>query len=151
MEAGIIWSLYAFLVLFSLLLIAAVLRGMPWFAECEFSREVREFNCGNLKRLKQSPSPLSGTEDFMLKIDNLEKMVFNLNNSISDQQKLIDKLIRDGGAQNLQIHTLGREMEQLSTSYCTVIKENLALKAQLSKKTSAIEEIIVQPVEFFKA
>jgi predicted nucleic acid-binding Zn-ribbon protein len=91
----------------------------------ELSREVARFNTGMhhpVQQLQITPEK---------RLDELEKAILSVNESIANQQKLMDRVNLESTSNNSEIEDLRKKLHELQNEYDIVSSENYSLRAKI--------------------
>lgn len=90
----------------------------------DLSNEVARFNYGI-----QQPVQLQITPE--KRLDELEKAIISVNESIANQQKLMEKVNKESTSSSSEIEELRKKLHELQKEYDIVISENYSLRAKV--------------------
>lgn len=91
----------------------------------ELKSEVLKFNSGTISRLPHTPSDV--------KLQELEKAISAVTDSINSQQNVIDDFKREKIDCSVEINDLKEKLRELYKEYDIVVSENYSLRAKLKK------------------
>jgi chromosome segregation ATPase len=91
----------------------------------ELKSEVLKFNSGSISRVPHTPSDS--------KLQELEKAISAVTDSINNQQNVIDDFKREKIDCTVEINDLKEKLRELYKEYDIVVSENYSLRAKLKK------------------
>jgi chromosome segregation ATPase len=91
----------------------------------ELKSEVLKFNNGTISRIPHAPSDV--------KLQELEKAISAVTDSINNQQNVIDDFKREKIDCTVEINELKEKLRELYKEYDIVVSENYSLRAKLKK------------------
>lgn len=91
----------------------------------ELKGEVLKFNNGTISRIPHTPSDV--------KLQELEKAISAVTDSINNQQNVIDDFKREKIDCTVEINDLKEKLRELYKEYDIVVSENYSLRAKLKK------------------
>jgi chromosome segregation ATPase len=91
----------------------------------ELKSEVLKFNSGTITRMPHTPSDV--------KLQELEKAISAVTDSINNQQNVIDDFKREKIDCSVEINDLKEKLRELYKEYDIVVSENYSLRAKLKK------------------
>jgi len=91
----------------------------------ELKNEVLKFNSGTISRIPHAPSDI--------KLQELEKAISAVTDSINNQQNVIDDFKREKIDCTVEINDLKDKLRELYKEYDIVVSENYSLRAKLKK------------------
>jgi chromosome segregation ATPase len=91
----------------------------------ELKSEVLKFNSGKISRMPHTPSDV--------KLQELEKAISAVTDSINNQQNVIDDFKREKIDCTVEINDLKEKLRELYKEYDIVVSENYSLRAKLKK------------------
>jgi len=104
----------------------------------DLSREVARFNTGMINPTQQLPITSER------RLEELEKAILTVNESIANQQKLMDQVNLENSSNNSEIEELRKKLRELQREYDIVTSENYSLRAKIKylieNKASAEDE-----------
>lgn len=104
----------------------------------DLSREVARFNTGMHNPAQQLPITSEK------RLEELEKAILSVNESIANQQKLMDQVNLENSSNNSETEELRKTLRELQREYDIVTSENYSLRAKIKylveNKTSAEDE-----------
>jgi septal ring factor EnvC (AmiA/AmiB activator) len=92
----------------------------------DLSREVARFNNGIVQQL-----PITSEK----RLEELEKAILSVNESIANQQKLMDQVNLENSSNNSEIEELRKKLRELQREYDIVTSENYSLRAKIKYLT----------------
>jgi septal ring factor EnvC (AmiA/AmiB activator) len=92
----------------------------------DLSREVVRFNNGIVQQL-----PITSEK----RLEELEKAILSVNESIANQQKLMDQVNLENSSNNSEIEELRKKLRELQREYDIVTSENYSLRAKIKYLT----------------
>ncbi len=112
----------------------------------DLSREVARFNTGMHNSAQQLPITSEK------RLEELEKAIISVNESIANQQKLMDQVNLGNSSNNSEIEELRKKLRELQREYDIVTSENYSLRAKIKylveNKTSVEDENTIQKPPF---
>jgi septal ring factor EnvC (AmiA/AmiB activator) len=95
----------------------------------DLSREVARFNTGMHNPDQQFPITSEK------RLEELEKAILSVNESIANQQKLMDQVNLENSSNNSEIEELRKKLRELQREYDIVTSENYSLRAKIKYLT----------------
>lgn len=114
-------------------------RGVAVEGNKSMAVQVQQFNDGKF-------IPADGSAH--VKLDEFEQTISSFNDTLSNQQKVIEKFNRENNTYNIEIDRLKNQLRELHKEYDIVVSENFSLRAKydsLLKRFGAESELTLQP------
>lgn len=143
MQIELLWIIpivsFAF---FIFLLIYFAQKNNPEQPYSDLAKEVNRFNNGYVEKKTVQEKPDS-------RLNELEKSILSLTDSISHQQRVIDGFQQSNAANQSEVNELRQKLREIHKEYDIVVSENYSLKATVKKlkdKNSESQNVSVSPM-----
>jgi Mg2+ and Co2+ transporter CorA len=130
MQIELLWIIpivsFAF---FIFLLIYFAQKNNPEHPYSDLTKEVNRFNTGYFEKKSIQEKPDS-------RLNELEKSILSLTDSITHQQRIIDGFQQSNAANQSEVNELRQKLRDIHKEYDIVVSENYSLKATVKKLKS---------------
>ncbi|MBN1602578.1 MAG: hypothetical protein JW915_13300 [Chitinispirillaceae bacterium] len=127
MQIELLWIIpivsFAF---FIFLLIYFAQKNNPEQPYSDLAKEVNRFNNGYIEKMAVQEKPDS-------RLNELEKSILSLTDSLSHQQRVIDGFQQSNAANQSEVNELQQKLRDIHKEYDIVVSENYSLKATVKK------------------